>query len=115
LNQDRTISAVLGNQTSATVTTVTPLSLSTWTMVTVTFTMGLTNPYNSIYIYFSGTLVQHQNLLSWAPGAIAMTYIMYYGEARIGGPNTFIGQIMNVQIFSPGSNLIMDRKLLFLT
>ncbi len=114
MNEDRTISAVLGNQTSGTVTTVATITLSTWTMVTVTFTLGLSNPYNSIFIYFSGTLVQRQNWLPWALDITATTYIMYYGDARIGGPNnTFIGQIMNFQIFSPGSNLVMDRKEIF--
>jgi len=102
LNVDNTLTANIGGSSTPIQTTST-LTLSTWTMVTTTFTVS-TNPGRSrLFTYFGTTRVV--NDVAMTIPTLPMTFAAN-DIVRIGGPNTFLGKIVNFRIYNPGSQVI---------
>jgi len=102
LNSARTLTANIGGS-STPITTTTALTLSTWTMVTTTYSVSTNAGRTRLWIYFGSTLVVADAAMTipTIPMTFATTDIV-----RIGGPTTFLGKIVNFRIYSPGSLVV---------
>jgi len=95
------------NNNGAFVKTTTSLPLSAWTLVTATYSIFEVGNAGSLVIYFGSTLAGIDKMtVSSTAGLTFLASDIF----TIGGPNSFLGKMVNFRIYSPGSQLIIQRK-----
>jgi len=92
----------------ASITTTASMPLSTWTLVTATYTMFQVSDTASIVVYFGSTLAGRN---TWISSATTGLTFLASDVFTIGGPGSFLGKMVNFRIYTPGSQFIIQRIL----